>query len=312
MIRVVAVALLLMLASCGGSHKEVVENPYGERMKELTQTGVDAMRRERWQVAASLFERALQAAQLANDPQLIGQAWYNLGVLHISAGEGERGEGELLQAINVARRHGQDVTVVRSRIALALLHQKSGKEAWKPDTLSSSMPLDLHLSVARLAQLQQRFDVARSEYEYVIGRGGKDRETLQYKIDAHMGMALLLTEMHDTAAARDEVAEVLELSREIGAPRQAAHALLLSAKLGGDEAQLHDNLMDALSIYKALDDVRGQRESINALLALSSVQRDAGKSAQLKQRLQKLGGSAAEAAAETAPEGENNIEAEPK
>ena len=293
--RYVVIVLLSLLAACGGSsHKDVVENPYSDRMRELTRTGVDAMQRERWQVAESLFERALQAAQLANDQELIGQAWYNLGVLHISSGEEEKGESELMRAASVAQRHQQEVTLVRARVALALLHQKSGRKAWQPDALGSSMPMDLHLSVARLAQLQQRYDVARREYEYVVSRSGKDRATLLYKIDAHMGMALLHLELNEEAAVHDEIEDVLKMSRDVGAPRQAAHALLLSARLVSDEALQTGNLQNALAIYEALDDKRGQKDVLNALIVISTAQGDETLTKSLNQKLQSLNGTSAE------------------
>lgn len=288
MMRWFVMVVVLLLASCGGSHKEVVENPYSNRMKELTRTGVDAMQRERWQVAGSLFERALQAAQLANDQDLIGQAWYNLGVLHISAGANEKGENELLRAVSVSQRQHQEVTLMRARIALALLYQKTGRKAWQAEALKSDMPLDLHLSVARLAQLQKHYEVAHSEYAYVLKRSGKDRKTLLYKIDAHMGLALLHFELHEELVVREEIERVMEMSREVGAPREAAHALLLRSRLEKSEARKLNDLQDALAIYEALEDVHGQRDALNDLIAISEAHGDKSNTEALQKVLQRL------------------------
>lgn len=78
--RLTVVVVLLMLVACGGSgQKFAVENPYAERMKELSRNGVLAMQRERWSVAEKLFDRALQAAQLAHDSDLVARAGITLG-----------------------------------------------------------------------------------------------------------------------------------------------------------------------------------------------------------------------------------------
>ncbi len=272
---VIFVVVLFVLASCGGgSQKQVVENPYAERMKELSRNGVIAMQSERWLSAEKLFERALQGAQLANDPALIAQAWYNLGVMHISSGQAERGHADLARSVSIAERHGLHVILTRSRIALALSRQRAGADAWKPQPLNSSMPLDMHLSVARLAQLQQRDGVARDEYQFVLNKKSDDRTTLLYKVEAHMGLALLAAQQKDVAGARASLSSVLRMSREIGAPRMAAHALLLNARLGDNETSKVGDLQDALAIYQALKDVRGQRDALNELILLAEKQGD--------------------------------------
>jgi len=280
---------LLTLVSCGGgSQKHIVDNPYAERMKELSRNGVIAMQRERWLPAEKLFERALESAQLANDPALIAQAWYNLGVLHLSTSHIEKGEDALTRAVSVAQRHGLNVVLMRSRLAMALSRQKRGISAWQPGSISGSMPLDLHLSAARLAQLQRNVDVARDEYRFVLDKRGDDRATLLYKIDAHMGLALLAEEQGDLAAAKQELSNVLRKSRGIGSPRMAAHALLLNARLSGNETSMLDDLQDALAIYHALKDVRGQKDVLDQLVLLAEKQGDEEAVASWRARLRSL------------------------
>jgi tetratricopeptide (TPR) repeat protein len=267
--------ILLTLAACGGSgQKFVVENPYAERMKELSRNGVAAMQRERWLVAEKLFDRALQTAQLANDPDLVARAWYNLGMLHVSAGDVDKGEGVLKRALSVADQHHLKVTAMRAGIALALLYQRQQKEAWKPDVLSASFPADIHLSAARLAQLQERYDVARREYAFVLRRKDVNRSMLLYKMEAHMGMALMAEQQHDHKTAKKEVARVLQKSREVGAPRLAAHALLFSARLDDNQARQQEQLQDALAIYQALKDIRGQRDTLQQLIRIAEQKGD--------------------------------------
>ncbi|MES0371093.1 MAG: hypothetical protein ABUK11_02340 [Mariprofundaceae bacterium] len=287
--QVIALAILLLLAGCGSSgQKNVVDNPYAERMKELSRNGVAAMQRERWLVAEKLLDRALQAAQLANSPILIGQAWYNLGTLHISSGSDKKGEDALKRAISVAEQHQQQVTLMRAKIALARLHQKQGKGAWQPDVLAASMPIDIHLALARLAHLQKRYDVAQHEYRLVSGSKNSDRASMLYKTEAHMGLALIAEQFQDHGTARQEARRVLDLSRKIGTPRLAAHALLLSAKLEGNKAAKKDYLEDALPIYEALKDERGQKDVLFRLKKLAEEQNDSTEVEAIQEKLQLL------------------------
>lgn len=287
--QLIALAVLLLLTACGSSgQKAVVDNPYAERMKELSRNGVAAMQRERWLVAEKLFDRALKAAQLANHPGLIGQAWHNLGTLHISAGSDKKGEEALKRAISVAGQHQLKITLIRAKIALARLHQKQGKRAWQPGALASSMPMDLHLSLARLAQLQERYDVARHEYAFVSNGKNSDRAFMLYKTEAHMGLALIAEQFKDHETAKKEAESVLAMSRKIGAPRLAAHALLLSAKLEEDRAAKKDYLQDALAIYRALKDVRGKKDVFLQLKAIAEEQGDSTEVEALQEQLRLL------------------------
>ncbi|MCF7820925.1 MAG: hypothetical protein K9M17_00625 [Mariprofundaceae bacterium] len=288
--QLVVLAAMLMLAACGSSgQKNPVENPYTERMKELSSNGVAAMQRERWLVAERLLERALQAAQLANDPDLIATAWYNLGTLHVSAGDVQKGEAALKRASGVAQRHRLEILNMRAKVALALLHQRQGREAWQPDVLGSGYPADIHLIAARLSQLQLRYDVARQEYDLVLRNSEVDRAAMLYKIEAHMGLALLAEQQLDHETAKQETALVSNMSRDVGAPRLAAHALLLSAKLIQDEAQKRDNLQDALAIYRALEDLQGQSDTLHQLMHLAEHNGDHIELQRLQEELDQVG-----------------------
>jgi tetratricopeptide (TPR) repeat protein len=279
-------AILLMFSGCGGGgQKFVPENPYAERMKELSRNGVSAMQRERWDVAEKLFERALQAAQLANDPNLITRAWYNLAMSYVSSGDDQKGEEVLKRASSVAGQHHFDTARMRAEVALALLYQRQGKEAWKPDVVASSYPEDIHLSAARLAQLQERYDVALREYKFVLRKRDSSRSIMLYKVEAHMGMALLAEQQNDHKTAKKETENVLKKSREIGAPRLAAHALLLSAKMDENEASKQDSLQDALAIYQVLKDTRGQKDVLAQLMMIAGIKGDAVQVEALRKQL---------------------------
>ncbi len=166
---------------------------------------------------------------------------------------------------------------------------RAGEAAWTPSALAGKWPADVHLAAARLAQYQGRNDVAGEEYRRAADRSNrKTRAGLTYRAQAHMGLAMLAHAAGNNNAARKETEQALQLCRQVGAPRLAAHALLLSSELDGDAAARRDSLERALSIYRALQDERGQRESLEALIALA---RDAGedeRAARWQQQLDKL------------------------
>ena len=281
--------VIFTLSACGGaSHKEVVENPYAERMKELSRNGVIAMQRERWLPAQNLFERALEAAQLANDPVLIAQAWYNLGSLHLSSGSDDKGAVALHQAAEVAEKHQLETILLRTKIAQALIDQKRGENSWQPDTINSSVPLDIHLSFARLALLQGRYEVSLRAYDFVLSKRDTDRISLLYKINAHMGIALVAEKQKKHADALHEVKKVLEMSRQVGAPRLAAHALMLEAKLVENELTQESALEGALVIYQALGDRRGQKEALVQLIPIEERKGDVSEVETMRNQLQAL------------------------
>jgi len=292
----VVLLLLLLQASCGGgsgssggSGKAVVENPYREKMKELSRNGVAAMQKERWAIAEKSFDRALQAAQLSNDPALIARAWYNLGMLHVSSGALKRGESALESGMAIANQHGLTVSQMRSRVALALLHQNRGDSAWQPEALSSSMPIDVHLSAARLAQLQGRYGIAHQEYGFVLRAGSDKRSGMLYRAEAHMGLALIAEEQQDHQEAKKEAATVLKMSREIGAPRLAAHALFLTAMLTQEASAKSDSLKDALAIYRALKDLQGQSDTLHQLMHIAEQGSNTAELGRLQRELDRIG-----------------------
>lgn len=290
MIRwVVSLLVVLMLTACGGGgQKNMIENPYAERMKELSRNGVVAMQRERWLPAQNLFERALQAAQLSNRPLLIAQAWYNLGTLHLSSGHDVKGEAALKKAAAVAEQYSLKLVGLRTQIALALIDQKRGIVEWQPDSIPSSVPLDIHLSFARLAQLQGRYEVSGKAYEAVLSRKDSDRSSLLYMTEAHMGLALLAEQQQDHTTALNEIDSVLVMSRELGAPREAAHALMLKARLEEVEPSKVDSFEDALAIYRALKDHRGEKEALVQLMALAKERGDPDQVQSLQEQLDTL------------------------
>ena len=286
---IVLVAVLMLTACSSSGQKNSVENPYAERSKELSSNGVAAMQRERWPVAEKLFERALQAAQLANDPDLVAGAWYNLGMLHVSAGDHQKGEAALKHASSVAEQHQLEVSNMRAKVALALLFQKQGRQGWQPDVLGSAYPADIHLIAARLSQIQQRYDVARREYEFVLRNSEANRAAMLYKTEAHMGLALLAEQQQDHEGAVREATLVLKLSREIGAPRLAAHALLLQATLTQNEAAKRDGLRSALAIYRALQDLHGQSDTLHQLMHITDLEGNPSELKRLQSELDLVG-----------------------
>lgn len=286
--RWIIIALTVLLAGCGGSkHVEEVANPYAEHMRELSRNGIIAMQRERLDIAKRSFERALKAAKLANDRMLIAQAWYNLGVVHSATESYVEAEHALHQADREASGIGSEVMVMRTRLALALAHQKQGKDAWRPDSISSSLPVDVQLSAARLFQLQGNDALAVDLYERVASKRATGRQDMVYQAEAYMGLAMLADVRKDSAEVGRQTAKVLEIARDIGIPRLAAHAYLLKAGYGSP-AQNEDAYRRSADLYRALDDAPGLKKALLGQLQLAKDRGDQTQMELLKRQLEEL------------------------
>lgn len=260
--------LLLLSACAGGGQKPVIENPYAERMQQLSRVGIEAMQREHWQSATLSFEKALQAAQLSNQPELEVRAWYNLGHLYIGKHDLSQGESAMRKSLDIARVHGLSVAAMRAQLALALVQQRMGMtDVWQAEMLSSGWPADVYLSMARLAQLQGHTDLAALTYMHVAEKSPSGRLGMIYRAEAWLGLALLADGKYEQDKVQQLTAQVLEVCATVGAPRLAAHALLLQARNLSDQSARRDALQRAWQMYQALQDRPGQLDSLRALLA---------------------------------------------
>jgi len=268
----VCLVVAALLAACGGgAHNatdEAVRNPYVKSAKTLTDAGVSAMQRERWDYARNVFERALKAAQLTDDPRLVAKEWYNLGTAHAASGWHQKALHDFNKAQAVAERANDPVTAIRARLARALLPGQIND--WQPDVLTVKYPADVHLVAARLAQKQTRQDVAKQEYYLVLKQSGNSRLGLLYRAQAHLGMAMLAREEQDKESAKQEVEKSLGLLRQVGSPRLIAHALLFYGKLEITTDERRGLLQRALVIYQALGDIRGQRDCLTTLAEIEN------------------------------------------
>lgn len=286
--KLLVLTMLFALAACGGSRKEEITNPYALRMKDLSETGVIAMRRERWRSAESAFSRALIAAQLADSPSLVTRAWYNLGMARASAGNIADAKKALIRAQELARRYGDNPTYLRARLNLALLQEQNGEKGWRPDVLESRAPPDIHLIAGRLAHRQGRLDVAHKEYDLALRRSGKTRGGLLYKAQAYMGLAMTAKSEGDVKLAAKNADKALGLLRQVGAPKLTAHALLFSSGLDAPDSKRLDLLERAYAIYRALNDVKGQRTCLAELIKVESGLGHKQEAGTYRKRLQKL------------------------
>jgi len=93
------------------------------------------------------------------------------------------------------------------------------------------------------------------------------------RAESYMGLALLGKAKVDAAAVLKYAQKVSTLSRKIGAPRLAAHALLLLAKLENRSLVLRlDDAKRAHEIYHLIHDAKGEQEVKNLLETLSEEQ----------------------------------------
>jgi len=262
------------LSACGGSRHitdEVVQSPYVKRAKILADVGISAMQNERWDYARSVFVRALKAAQLTDDPLLMAKQWYNLGTVQGATKNNQEALRDFHEAQALAERAGDLVMIIRAQLARALLSRHA--DDWQLDVLPVEYPIDVHLALARLAQKQKRYDVAKQEYHFVLKKNGKSRLHLLYQAQAHLGLAMLARERWNIASAQQEVEESLDLFRQVGSPRLVAYALLFYGKLEIPSRDRKRLLQRALVIYQALGDVRGQR---TCRLALTKIENPVG------------------------------------
>lgn len=294
-----ATAAALLLISCAGSGAgkppEII-NPYIGKAQVHTSNGISALQQERWEAAERSFSRALVAAQLADAPKLIARAWYNLATAQRGARAFEQAETAFDRAIDISQRNGDRVMRLRALLALRLMQQHTGRlpqsfsHKQLPETLFSkrSWPTDLHLQAGRLAQRLGDAEAARAAYDIVASQKAATRSSLKLHAEAHMGLAILARDAGKKGEAWHESEEVLKLCRDIGAPRLSAHALMLQAAITPTASLKQDRLERALDIYSALDDLHGQQQALEQLLALARQQNKGNAAEQLQLRLHQI------------------------
>ncbi len=285
--RTVGLILALLIGACGARHapEQAVENPYLRQAQSLSRAGMDAMWRERWAHAADEFGRALKAAQLTADERLAAREWYNLGSAHAAMGRVDEAAEDFRQAERLARELNDAEHAMRARLARALL---SASDDWHPANVPAGFGPDVHLAAARLAERQGRTQVAQEEYGRVLKRADQSRTGLLYRGRAQLGLARLARAGGDAALARRHADAAVALFRQVGAPRFIAHALLLSATLPGDDALRQRQARKAWLIYQALEDAKGQRQTLTLLVRLAERTGDAAAAKQWRARLEML------------------------
>jgi len=276
----VLIVIVALLSACGGGARKIadettVQNPYLKQSRMLSDVGIMAMQRERWDYAGSVFERALKEAQLADDSLLVAKQWYNLGTAHTAAKKYRQALHDFSQSQAVAKQADDSIGLMRARLAWMLLSVRTGdnlgnEKTWQPQLLAETYPADVHLAAARLAQQQKRLNVAKQEYGIVLKKGGMSRSGLLYRGQAHLGLAMIAREEKSPKHAKQAVEASLQLLRQAGSPRLIAHALLLYGKLELTSIDRRSALQRALVIYQRLEDARGQRDCLAVLQKINS------------------------------------------
>lgn len=282
--------MLVGMSACGGSRAvPKVENPYIVKARQLSKNGMEAMRFERWNAAELAFARALKAAELADEPAMVVQAWYNLGVVRVRQNKAQA-TATLEQARKLAEQNHLQEMAIRAKLALALFRLRHGEQV-EAFEVPSDLAADVDLQAARMAQLQHDAVRARELYQRALKKLGNDRQGLRLAAEAHMGLALVARGMGQVQLAHQESETVLGLCRQVGAPRLAAHALLLDAGLPVDEQARRNKLERAYRIYTALHDEQGQRKALAALQQHFLAVGDALALRDIRQKLQALSDS---------------------
>ena len=269
--------LSLLLAAIGtgcaarSHHTAAIQNPYLHSSQAFYENGVEATRSERWQVAERAFEHALNMAQLADDTAQVTLVWYQLGVVRESMQKQEAAAQAYVHSYRLALRLHDREMAMRAQLALRLLHPVSSEVAQSPlpESLftSRSWPLDIHLQAARLAWREGDRDRARGAWMVVTSASGASRAVLVLQARAHLGLARIAASEGDGAKSTAAAAQALKISHQVGLPRVAAQALLLSAPWQPPAGQV-DMLERALVIYTTLQDPHGQQRCLERLLQL--------------------------------------------
>ncbi|HKI62400.1 MAG TPA: tetratricopeptide repeat protein [Mariprofundaceae bacterium] len=280
--------LLPLFAACSGKSANLVENPYLERARNLSADGMAAMQRERWSAAERAFLRALQAAQLSDDTALVRLSWYNLGVVRTAMDHVDSAAEAFRRSMELAERQGDPVMRVRAGLALSLMQVRHQKEVDPVSVPDIALPADVHLQRGRLAQLQGDTRQADKSYHLAIAKSVNTSGGLKISADAYMGLALLYHQAGDDVTAKIDLDKALSISRHVGAPRLIAHALLLGGSIADSPLQKKDQFERALAIYTAMEDLRGQRETLESLQQVAVVEDDQQALERIRLRLQNL------------------------
>ncbi|MDX8382403.1 MAG: hypothetical protein R8M14_09875 [Ghiorsea sp.] len=272
--------LLVLLPACSFKSEPVISNQYVSRAKDLTAFGLDALHQGRLVSAQHSMELALNSAWLSADFVWVGLAQYQLGAVYMTQGKTD----EAVELFQEAQKHALESkdrrTGWRCTFALALYQQQIG-QAVQSNTLPQmhkDMPADVHISAGRLAQLQHRNTEAQAAYQHVLTLPAAGAGRMYEHSQANLGLALLAKDQGNKALALDYSGKVIALSKQAGFPMLAAHAYLLQGKVASDVNKLDK----ALHIYQALNDRRGQYDSLDELAALA---KERGDKADLKRWL---------------------------
>ena len=274
----VVMVLLVAITACGGGHqtssKVVIENPYVQRVKDMTHLGVVAMQKERWASAENAFNHALQASKLANNPILIVHANYNLAMVHKAMWQASemnitQVQDELSQVIRIGKKHHMDNEVIGAQLQLQLLQVKAGLKPNTMPILPDGLSESVYLTAARLAQLQGKPAQAGQLYHKTLTLAKNNRSGLLLQAQARMGLGLLAKDSGDETAAQKEIKKVLAICLQVGAPRISANASMLLSGLNNLSKQERiDYAERAMSIYQLLHDEHGEAKAKAVLTSL--------------------------------------------
>ncbi|MDX8397084.1 MAG: hypothetical protein R8K49_02065 [Mariprofundaceae bacterium] len=258
---------MMLLSSCGAKHHDnilpVVENPYTQRVQDLTRVGIEAMYKERWLTAEHAFERAVQASKLADDLLYVVKSQYNLAMAYKAQGLKGKATVMLQQTLQIAKAHEFDVDALRMTYVLALLEPVKFPVVLPELSSMPPLPADLYLYAGQLAQQQQQFELANQYYEYVLKIASVQRSGLWFKANAHLGLAKVALQQQHLGVMNQQAGRSLELARQVGMPRLSAETLLFLAQYGGlNKMEKQDYVQRAVDIYQLLGDQQAYKQAM--------------------------------------------------
>ncbi|RME36495.1 MAG: hypothetical protein D6794_08420, partial [Deltaproteobacteria bacterium] len=230
-------------------------------------------RRERWDAAERAFVRALRAAQLADDPELVRRAWYDLGMVRRAARKWDASTEAFARAERLSARAGDDAMAMRAHLARMLIAQRR-KQAVDLGGLRGMLghrrwDADIALQAGRVFHRAGSGADAESWYRQAASRAGRDASGFLIRAQAHLGLAMLAARAGDAKRLHQALDAALKAARAVGAPRIIAQAQLLAGTHAASATEAQDRLERALAIFVALRDEAHARQTLDALIGLA-------------------------------------------
>jgi len=225
--------------------------------------------RGEFDVAIDHLTEAISHCEQAGDADFRAKLVGNLGRIHLLRASWERAKECLDLAIRAQTRRGNDLSVARNQLSLALLHLRQGKFSAADSVLDRSAKTIeqngyrreesiLHEYRGTRAHLAGDFDGAVTEFELALKLGRRVAEKGDLISQSLRGLAEAYFEKGEITAAEKTAAEALEIALELGEKTEvgAAYRVLgrfYAARKNANEARRY--FEKSLAVLRGVGDI---------------------------------------------------------